>query len=176
MYLRITAAIIVAVALLASHWKMYVLGQDNVKKQVEVANRKVEQIQQENQQKLLAEKHIVEEQYAKSKKTSAAVIRATRTELDRLRDQLHTYSESTATPTCPRIDADPRDTIIRECSEAAQSLAAIADENGLKLKALQSYVTQVCLKQIPCIATPTAILGSEWLCECQQRHSSLYDE
>jgi cell division protein FtsB len=146
MYLRITAAIIVAVALLASHWKMYVLGQDNVKKQVEVATYKAEKAQHEKQKQLLAEKQTVEEQYAKSKKKSDAVVRSTRNELDRLRDQLHSYSERTITPTCPRIDADPRDTIIRECSEAAQSLAATADENGLKLKALQSYVTQVCLK------------------------------
>jgi F0F1-type ATP synthase membrane subunit b/b' len=146
MYLRIAVAVIVVVALFASHWKMYLLGQQNVKREVEIATRKAEQAQQEKQQQLLAEKQTVEEQYAKSKKTSDAVVRSTRNELDRLRDQLRSYSERQNSVTCPRIDADPRDTIIRECSEAAQSLARVADENGLKLKALQAYVKDVCLK------------------------------
>lgn len=146
MYLRIAIAIIVVVALSASHWKMYLFGQQNVKREVEIATRKAEQAQQEKQQQLLAEKQTVEEQYAKSKKTSDAVVRSTRNELDRLRDQLRSYSTRQNSDTCTRVDADPRDTIIRECSEAAQSLAATADENGLKLKALQSYVTEVCLK------------------------------
>lgn len=146
MYLRIAAGIIVVVALSASHWKMYLLGQRDVKREVEVATYKAEQAQHEKQQRLLAEKQTLEEQYAKSKKTSDAVVRSTRNELDRLRDQLRSYSERQNSVTCPRIDADPKDTIIRECSEAAQSLARVADENGLKLKALQSYVTEVCLK------------------------------
>jgi septal ring factor EnvC (AmiA/AmiB activator) len=146
MYLRIAAGIIVVVALSASHWKMYLLGQRDVKREVEVATYKAEQAQHEKQQRLLAEKQTLEEQYAKSKKTSDAVVRSTRNELDRLRNQLRSYSERQNSVTCPRIDADPRDTIIRECSEAAQSLARVADENGLKLKALQSYVTEVCLK------------------------------
>ena len=146
MYLRIAAGIIVVVALSASHWKMYVLGQRDVKREVEVATHRAEQAQHEKQQRLLAEKQTVEEQYAKSKKTSDAVVRSTRNELDRLRDQLRSYSASQTTSTCSRTDADSRDTIIRECSEATQSLAAVADENGLKLKALQAYVTEVCLK------------------------------
>lgn len=146
MYLRAVAAIIVVLALTATHWKVYVAGQRDAKQEIEIAIRKAEQEQKIQQQKLLTEKQAVEVQYAKSKKTSDAVVRSTRNELDRLRDQLRSYSASENSATCPRVDADPRDTIIRECSEAAQSLAATADENGLKLKALQSYVTQVCLK------------------------------
>ena len=147
MYLRVVAAVIIALVLAATHWKSYVVGQQDAKKDIEAAIRKAEQLQQVRQQELLVEKQTVEEQYAKSKKTSDAVVRSTRNELDRLRDQLRSYSTRQNSDTCPRIDADPRDTIIRECSEAAQSLAAIADENGLKLKALQSYVTNVCLRQ-----------------------------
>ena len=147
MYLRAVAAIIIALVLVATHWKVYVVGQQHAKKEIEAAIRKAEQLQQVRQQELLAEKQTVEEQYAKSKKTSDAVVRSTRNELDRLRDQLRSYSDRQNSDTCSRIDADPRDTIIRECSEAAQSLAATADENGLKLKALQSYVNNVCLRQ-----------------------------
>jgi len=146
MYLRAVAAIIVVLAFTATHWKAYVAGKQDAKQEIEIAIRKAKQEQQIRQQELLSEKQAVEEQYAKSKKTSDAVVRSTRNELDRLRDQLRSYSASKNSATCPRVDADPRDTIIRECSEAAQSLAATADENGLKLKALQSYVTQVCLK------------------------------
>lgn len=147
MYLRVVAAVIIALVLAATHWKSYVVGQQDAKKDIEAAIRNAEQLQQVRQQELLVEKQTVEEQYAKSKKTSDAVVRSTRNELDRLRDQLRSYSTRQNSDTCARIDADPRDTIIRECSEAAQSLAAIADENGLKLKALQSYVTNVCLRQ-----------------------------
>lgn len=147
MYIRAVAAIIVVLALTATHWKLYVMGYQDAKVEIDVAIRKAEQLQQVRQQQLLAEKQTVEEQYAKSKKTSDAVVRSTRNELDRLRDQLRSYSTRQNSDTCARIDADPRDTIIRECSEAAQSLAATADENGLKLKALQSYVTNICLRQ-----------------------------
>jgi Tfp pilus assembly protein PilE len=146
MYIRLAIALIVAAILAATHWKAYTSGKAQVQKDVVAAQQKAEKEQVQQQQQLLAEKHTLEKQYVKNKTKQDVVVRATRTELDRLRDKLRSYSPVEVTATCPRIDADPRDTIIRECSEAAQSLARVADENGLKLMALQSYVTQVCLK------------------------------
>jgi len=146
MYLRFVIALIVVTILAATHWKAYVSGKAQVKKDVVAAQHKAEQLEFQHQQQLITEKQSLEEQYVKNKIKQDAVVRTTRNELDRLRDQLRSYSASQNTPSCPRIDADSRDTIIRECSEAAQSLAAVADENGLKLKALQSYVSNVCLK------------------------------
>lgn len=146
MYLRLVIALVAVTMLAATHWKAYVSGKAQVQKDVVAAQHKAEQLQFQHQQQLIIEKQSLEEQYAKNKIKQDAVVRANRTELDGLRHQLRSYSASQDTPTCPRVDADPRDTIIRECSEAAQTLAAVADENGLKLKALQSYVSNVCLK------------------------------
>lgn len=144
MYFRIGIIAFIVVLLTATHWKAYVVGKQTVEAQTIKAVHAAENKARQTEQQLVIEKQRVEEDYAVKKKTSDAVVRSTRNELDRLRDQLRSYSERQNSVTCPRIDADPRDTIIRECSEAAQSLAATADENGLKLMALQSYVKNVC--------------------------------
>lgn len=145
MSIRIVIGLLVFLLLVATHWKAYVYGKQVVKLDLIAAVRKAENSKAQLESNLLEEKIKVEKEYAKQKKKSDAVIRSTRNELDRLRDELRSYSERQNTASCSRVDADPRNTIIRECSEAAQSLARIADENGLKLSALQSYVTEVCL-------------------------------
>lgn len=131
--------------LTATHWKAYVVGKQTVRSEMMDAVRKFEKEARTKEQELVATKQQIESTYAEQKKKSDAVVRSTRNELDRLRDELRAYSTRQNSVTCTRVDADPRDTIIRECSEAAQSLAGIADQNGLKLKALQSYVTEICL-------------------------------
>lgn len=146
MYLRLAIVGIIVVVLTASHWKAYVVGKQTVRAEMLEAVRKAEKKSRETEQQLVVEKQHIEEEYAKRKKASDAVVRSSRNELDRLRDELRSYSARQNSVTCPRVDADPRDTIIRECSEAAQSLARVADENGLRLLALQSYVSNVCLK------------------------------
>ena len=146
MYFRLAIIGVVVVFLTATHWKAYVAGKQTARSEMLDAVRKAEKKSRETEQLLVVEKQQIEEEYAKRKKDSDAVVRSSRNELDRLRDQLRTYSARQNSVTCTRIDADPRDTIIRECSEAAQSLARVADENGLKLSALQSYVSNVCLK------------------------------
>jgi hypothetical protein len=147
MYLRIAIGLLFVAFLTATHWKAYVVGKQTVRAEMMEAVRKTEKQARETEQLLVTQKQQIEVEYAKQKKVSDAVVGRTRNELDRLRDQLRSYSERQNSATCPRVDADPRDTIIRECSEAAQSLARVADENGLRLKALQSYVTEVCLGQ-----------------------------
>lgn len=146
MYIRLAITLVVLAVLAATHWKAFTSGKAQVQKDVVAAQHKAEQLQIQHQQQLIADKHTLETQYAKNKTKQDVVVRNTRTELDRLRDQLRAYNPVEVTPTCPRANADPRDQIIRECAEAAQSLAATADDAGLKLIALQSYVTSVCLK------------------------------
>ena len=146
MYLRLAVVGFIVVILTMTHWKAYVVGKQTAKSEMLEAVRKAEKKSRETEQQLVVEKQQLEEEYAKRKKTSDAVVRSSRNELDRLRNELRSYSTRQNSVTCARIDADPRDTIIRECSEAAQSLARVADENGLKLSALQSYVSNVCLK------------------------------
>ena len=146
MYLRLAIICVVVAFLTATHWKAYVVGKQTARSEMLEAVRKAEKKSRETEQQLVAEKQQIEEEYAKRKKDSDAVVRSSRNQLDRLRDELRSYSARQNSDTCARVDADPRDTIIRECSEAAQSLAKVADENGLKLSALQSYVTNVCLK------------------------------
>lgn len=146
MYLRFAIAVVIVTLLTATHWRAYVAGKHVVKAEMLEAVRKAENQARKAEQQLVEEKQQIEEEYAKRKKASDLVVRASRNELDRLRDELRSYSARQNSDTCPRVDADPRDTIIRECSEAAQSLARVADENGLKLAALQSYVNNVCLK------------------------------
>ena len=148
MYLRLVIAACIALVLGATHWKAYVAGKQVVKAELAIAVQKASEERRKQEQELADKKQQIEDNYAKQKKASDAVVRSTRNELDRLRDELRSYGERQSTASCPRIDADPRDTIIRECSEAAQSLARIADENGLKLLSLQSYVKSVCLKPL----------------------------
>ena len=146
MYFRLAVVFVVVTLLAATHWKAYVTGKQTAKAEMMEAVRKAEKKSREVEQQLAVEKQTLEEEYAKRKKASDAVVRSSRNELERLRDELYSFSARKNTASCPRVDADPRNTIIRECSEAAQSLAAVADENGLKLIALQSYVNNVCLK------------------------------
>lgn len=145
MYLRLAIVGVMIALLTATHWRAYIVGKQTARSEVLEAVRKAEKKSRETEQQLVVDKQRLEEEYAKRKKASDAVVRSSRNELDRLRDELRSYSERQNTASCSRVDADPRNTIIRECSEAAQSLARIADENGLKLSALQSYVTEVCL-------------------------------
>jgi len=147
MYFRIAAVLVIVVFLTATHWKAYSVGKQTVKSELIAAVRKAEEERRTKESALLEQKQRLDEDYATRKKNSDAVIRSSRNELDRLRDELRSYAERQNPDTSTRTDADPRDTIIRECSEAAQSLARVADENGLKLKALQSYVTDICLNQ-----------------------------
>lgn len=145
MYLRFAIAFFVATILVGTHWKAYVSGKQVVQAQMMVAVRKADEARYKLEAQLLDEKQKIEEDYASRKKKSDATISSTRNELDRLRNELRSYSERKDSKAITGTDADPRNTIIRECSEAAQSLAAVADQNGLKLAALQSYVTEVCL-------------------------------
>jgi len=147
MYVRLVIAVLIVVLLAATHWKAYVAGKESVRSELIAAVRKTEEQRRNKELALNEQKQRLDEDYATRKKNSDAVIRSSRNELDRLRDQLRSYGERQDSKTCARTDADPRDTIIRECSEATQSLARVADENGLKLKALQSYVTDICLNQ-----------------------------
>ncbi len=144
MYLRLAIAFFVVTMLAATHWKAYVSGKQDATAKMMQAVRIAEKNARDSEQRLMDTKQRIEEDYAKQKKASDIVVGRTRNELDRLRDQLRSYSTSQNSTTCTRVDADPRDTIIRECSEAAQSLARVADENGLKLMSLQSYVKNVC--------------------------------
>lgn len=145
MYLRLAIIAVVVTLLAATHWRAYVSGKQVVRSEMLEAVRQAEKKARETEQHLVAEKQRIEEDYAKSKKASDSVVRASRDELGRLRDELRSYSARQAASACPRTDADPRDTIIQECAGLAQSVARVADENGLKLAALQSYVANVCL-------------------------------
>lgn len=147
MYFRLAVICVIVTILTATHWRAYVVGKQTARSEMMDAVRKSEKKAREVEQQLVVEKQQIEGEYVKQKKASDIVVGRTRNELDRLRDELRSYSARQDSTTCARVDADPRDTIIRECSEAAQSLAKTADENGLKLKALQSYVTQVCVPQ-----------------------------
>ena len=146
MYLRLAIIAVIVTLLTATHWRAYVAGKQVVRSEMLEAVRKAENRARKVEQQLVAEKQQIEEEYAKRKKASDTVVRASRDELGRLRDELRSYSARQNSAACPRTDADPRDTIIRECSEAAQSVARVADENGMKLAALQSYVSNVCFK------------------------------
>lgn len=145
MYLRFAIAFVVVTILAGTHWKAYVSGKQIVQTKMMAAVRKADEARYKLEAQMLDEKQKIEEDYANRKKKSDAIIRSTRNELDGLRNELRSYSERKDSKAITGTDADPRNTIIRECSEAAQSLAAVADQNGLKLSALQSYVTEVCL-------------------------------
>lgn len=158
---RYAIAVVIAVALSATHWKAYVVGKNNVmfqwqqeKMQLVQAALKAEQNAREKEQQLAVAKDKAEKRYVDEKRKAAVAASSASAELDRLRDTLATASidngkENHCSCSSARVDGGARleRELLGHCATTLVQLAAEADRLETVVVGLQGYVNNVCLAQ-----------------------------
>lgn len=156
---RALAALVLAIALSATHFVAYRLGKATVRadwdrERAAYTSKALvqEQAFRAKEQSLVAARKHLEDRYVEDKRKAAAAAADAQSELDRLRDAL------ASAPTC-QAGSDPTaaeraagaSRLERElfgaCAKALTDLAAEADRLEARVVGLQAYVKDVCLKQ-----------------------------
>lgn len=146
---------VLAVVLLATHWKAYVVGKTTVMSQWQQEKTQTaleaEQIARKKEQELVVAKEKAEKQYVEEKRKAAKSAASASAELDRLRDQLSAAPINNNHCPCTESGANASTGLEREllgyCAASLVQLAAEADRLETVIVGLQSYVKDVCLAQ-----------------------------
>jgi hypothetical protein len=148
-WIRLTAAAVLAVFLAATHWKLYVAGQNSVRVQYQAAALKAEQQARSKEQTLLQQKQKAEAAYVKEKQKAAAAAAGADRALDGLRDALAERAAAADTATCTRVDAGVglEQELLGRCAVTLVELAEEADRLEAIVVGLQGYVKNVCIRK-----------------------------
>jgi uncharacterized protein HemX len=143
---RVVFAVLIALTLAASHWKVYVAGKHAVLAKVQAEAMAKEQAAREREQQLVAAKHKAEEDHAAFKRRTQRAVAGAQSELGRLRDTLNDrQAASTATPSAGTDAAAPIEReLFGQCAETLAGVAQQADQLAAQVSGLQSYVSAVC--------------------------------
>lgn len=146
---RVLAAVVVAVALSASHWKAYVMGKNTILSEWNAAitaqaleTAKASEAARAKEQALQSQVRKVTNEYQAEKKRHAAdaVLLA-----GRLLD-FEAAITGADTTTTPGFD-DPRATIASECAGAIVKVDEYAQGLAIQTRALQRYTDNVCINK-----------------------------
>jgi leucyl aminopeptidase (aminopeptidase T) len=148
-WIRLTAATALALFLAATHWKLYVAGQNSVRVQYQDAALKAEQAARAQEQALIQAKQKAEAAYVKEKQKAAAAAASADRALDGLRSALAERAAAADTATCTRVDAGVglEQELLGHCAAALVGLAAEADRLEALVVGLQGYVKNVCTRK-----------------------------
>jgi phage protein D len=140
---------VLALFLAATHWKLYVAGQNSVRVQYQAAALKAEQDARAQEQKLIQQKQKAEAAYVKEKQKAAAAAASAERALDGLRNALDERAAAADTATCTRVDAGVglEQQLLGRCASALVGLAAEADRLEAIVVGLQGYVKNVCIRK-----------------------------
>lgn len=142
MYARVTAALLILVLILATHWKAYVAGKQSVAAQYQAAALAASEAARKREHELTAKVEGLDRDLQKQKARNAALDRA---HAERLREYQAALGRAAETPAAPR-GADA--TFARIAGECGAALAAL-DQHDRELAriaaGLQRYTTEVCL-------------------------------
>lgn len=143
---RVVFAVLIAVILAASHWKVYVAGKNAVLAQVQAEALSNEQAARAREQQLVAAKHKAEEEHAAFKLRTQRAVAGAQSELGRLRDVLATrQAATTATPsTGTDAAATTERQLFGQCAETLAGVAQQADQLAAQVIGLQGYIKNVC--------------------------------
>lgn len=155
LYARVVFAVIIALVLAMSHWKVYVMGKHTV--QAEWNVEKLAQAEQlaaaekaarAREQQLVQAKTEAEEKYAQIKKQVSVAVAGARAELDRLRYDLAARDVPGAGQTAAagaRVDAGSVERqLLGTCATEYTGMAGEVEGLRAQLIGLQDYVNNVC--------------------------------
>lgn len=120
-------------------------GQAGANRKWEVAKAQAEAVEQETYRLRNQANGKVSDEYQKRLKTAQAAAARAKSDADSLRDILS--SQKPDTPTEPGVVEPPYRELLGECVQRYSEMAAEGDRVSEKLKALQGYVTGVCVTQ-----------------------------
>lgn len=148
-WIRLTAATVLALFLAATHWKLYVAGQNSVRAQYQTAALKAEAAARTKEQTLLQQKQKAEAAYVKEKQKAAAAAASADRALDGLRSALAERDAAADPATCTRVDAGSglERELLGSCASALVGLAKEADRLEALVVGLQGYVKNVCTRK-----------------------------
>jgi nucleoid-associated protein YgaU len=148
-WIRLTAATALALFLAATHWKLYVAGQNSVRVQYQAAALKAEQVARAQEQALTQAKQKAEAAYVKEKQKAAAAAASADRALDGLRSALAERAVAADPAPGPRVDAGAglEFELLGHCASALVGLAKEADRLEALVVGLQGYVKNVCTRK-----------------------------
>lgn len=154
MYAKAVAAIVIAVVLAGTHWRVYTRGQNDVQAEwdADVARRTSEALAasekaRAKEQELQTKARKIDVAYQAEKSRRAAADRVAADSLQRLESALAGNNRSPEdSAAASGTDGDPRDGIIAECATALVQLDQAHRGLVAQTKALQGYAADVCVR------------------------------
>lgn len=143
---RVVFAVLIAVTLATSHWKVYIAGKNAVLVKVQADAMANEQAARAREQQLIAAKHKAEENHAAFKRRTQRAVAGAQSELDRLRDVLTARQATADAAHSARTDAaaTTERQLFGQCAETLAGVAQQADQLAAQVIGLQGYVSAVC--------------------------------
>lgn len=143
---RVVFAVLIALTLATSHWKVYVAGKNAVLAKVQADAMANEQAARAREQQLIAAKNKAEEDHAAFKRRTQRAVAGAQSELGRLRDVLATRQAAANATTSARTDAaaTTERQLFGQCAETLAGMAQQADQLAVQVIGLQGYVSAVC--------------------------------
>lgn len=143
---RVIATLVLALTLVSTHWKMYVMGKTAATAAIQAQTLANEKAARAREQDLIAAKHKAEEDHAALKLRTQRAVTGAQSELGRLRDALTTRQASaTATPsTGTDAAAATERQLFGQCAQTLTGMAQQADQLATQVSGLQGYVSAVC--------------------------------
>jgi hypothetical protein len=141
-YLRLTLAAIVLLALAGTHWKAYTAGQGAVRAAYQAEALKAEKAARQREQALQQNVEDLDRELQKQKARNGNLDRA---HAERLREYQAALGRATQDASPTRGAPDPFARIASECGAALQALDQHDRELARIAEGLQRYTTEVCV-------------------------------
>lgn len=143
---RVVFAVLIALTLATSHWKVYIAGKNAVLAKVQADAMANEQAARAREQQLIAAKHKAEENHAAFKRRTQRAVAGAQSELDRLRDVLAARQATADAAPSDRTDgaATTERQLFGQCAKTLAGVAQQADQLAAQVIGLQGYVSAVC--------------------------------